>query len=40
MFCMLDHYMVHFLWITAAFEKKILNRIPKRNGMKPDPSDY
>jgi hypothetical protein len=32
------NYMVHFLWITAALEK-ILNSIPKRIGMKPDPSD-
>jgi hypothetical protein len=31
------NYMVHFLCITAALEKSILNRIPKRNGMKPDP---
>jgi len=33
------NYMVHFLWITAALEKNILYRIPKRNGMKPDPID-
>jgi len=33
------NYMVHFLWITAALEKNILNKISKRNGMNPDPYD-
>jgi hypothetical protein len=33
------NYMIHFLWITAALEKNILNKITKRNGMIPDPYD-